>query len=327
MNKILIICGPTATGKTGLGIKLASQFKTEIISADSRQIYQGMSVVVGKDLPGKADFIKHAALQKKINSLLKPKLNVGFYNFNQVPVWGLDLVKPDQDFSVAHFYVFAREVCHYLWGQGKLPIIVGGTGFWLNSLVKKIETMGVPPDKNLRQKLNEYSLTQLQQKLQKTDSKKWQQMNRSDRLNPRRLIRAIEVGLGSKQKLISQPLALKDYLAIGLKMDSRRLDKQIRRRVEDRVKKGALKEVKNLVELGYSWDLVSMSAIGYKQWQPFLKAEHSLEQTILNWTGQEQAYARRQMVWFKKQPEINWFDVSKPSWEEKVVKLVSNWYY
>jgi len=299
MNRILIISGPTGIGKTGLGLKLASNLKTEIISADSRQIYKYMDIVTGKDLPFKAKFTRHTKLEKKINKYSDKPLCIGNYNFNGTAVWGLDLVEPDKILSAAHFYVTAKHIIDYLWQQNKLPIIVGGTGFWISSLIKKIPSLGVAPDKSLREKFKNCSLSSLQTRLKKEDRKKYLRMNRSDKHNPRRLIRAIEIAVGKNDFELNQPLKLDSFFQAGLKIKDKPLKEKINKRVRQRVKDGALEEVKKLLKMGYSWDLASMSAIGYKQLKSYFTNEVSLKKALENWFLQELSYAKAQMLFLK----------------------------
>jgi tRNA dimethylallyltransferase len=158
--KVLIVCGPTATGKTALAAKLAKQFSGEIISADSRQVYQEMDIVTGKDRP------------------------------RGVTILGYDLVKPDENFSVAHFIDFAVPQIKALVKKRKLPIVVGGTGLWLKALVEPIETIAVSPNPQLRKNLKDFSAGKLFKLLKELNSVRAKNMNHSDRNNPRRLIRS-----------------------------------------------------------------------------------------------------------------------------------------
>src|SRR3989344_4678270 len=161
--KLLIICGPTATGKTKLAANLSKKFSGKIISADSRQVYKGMDIVTGKDRP------------------------------KEVSIWGYDIIRPNEEFSVAHFVNLAGKEITRVDKQGKLPIIVGGTGFWLKSLLNPPATINIIPDWQLREKLEKFSATELLERLKKIDPKRAASMNQSDRNNPRRLMRAIEV--------------------------------------------------------------------------------------------------------------------------------------
>lgn len=311
MKKLLVICGPTATGKTQLGIDLAKKFSAqgggEIISADSRQVYKGMDIGTGKDLPA----------------------------LDGVPVWMLNIVKPDQEFSVAHYIESARRVIEDVWKRNKLPIIVGGTGFYIKGLVDGIETLGIEPDWELREQLSNLSREQLSSKLRDLDLAKWQNMNESDRQNPRRLVRAIEVAL--QQTTINSPRGeagnqqttkrtKTDTIFIGLAAPLRILYQKINERVEKRVKMGMEKEIKNLLDMGYSFENSVLGAtIAYQEWQPYLEGKADKEEVIRKWKFAEHAYARRQLTWFKKDKRVNWFDITTQAWNNEVEKLVSVW--
>mgnify|MGYP001585296719 CR=1 FL=1 len=290
MNQILIICGPTATGKTKLAVSLAKKFNGGLISADSRQVYQGMDIVTGKDLPaGRQD---------------KPA---------GVKIFGYDLVKPDEDFSVAHFINFAQPLIIKLQQQNRLPIIVGGTGLYINALLKPIPTLNIPPSPSLRRRLEKNSLKQLQTALKKLNPDRFNQMNHSDQNNPRRLIRAIEVAkVGSNR----QSLNFKhDALLIGLTASVKILDQRIVDRVNQRIKAGARQEIESLLRQGYSKKLPSMSAIGYREWPDVAK-----------WIQAEQQYSRRQLTWFKKIPGLHWFNINQPNFNRQLANLISAWY-
>lgn len=298
MKKILIVCGPTATGKTNLGLKLAKKFNGQIISADSRQVYQGMDIGTGKD---------------------KPK--------NDYKIHGYDLIKPDKNFSVAHFVEFAKPLIKKIQQQNQLPILVGGTGLYLKAITKPFDTISIKPDFKLRQKLNQLTVKQLQAKLKKLNLGKFQSMNHSDQLNPRRLIRAIEViRPGLSLRTAKTNLKAKDILWIGLTGKKSVLDKQIIKRVDKRIKQGAEKEVKSLLQAGYSWNLPSMSAMGYKQWQPYFTNQSKFDEVRQAWIKAEQQYLRRQLTWFKKQSEIHWFDITNKKIYNNVVRTIKAWY-
>ena len=194
MNKLFIISGPTAAGKTRVALGLAKKLDGELISADSRQVYKGMDVVTGKDL-GNAQFsITNDQLQQRVSQKVNKPVTVGTYTIKSVPVWGLDLIEPDEAFDVSMFIPFAREVTEDIWQRGKLPIIIGGTGFYIRGLLNPYETVGIPVNVNLRKELEKLPVGELQQRLKEINLQKWEQMNESDCNNPRRLVRAIEVG-------------------------------------------------------------------------------------------------------------------------------------
>lgn len=298
-KKLLVICGPTASGKTDLAVKLAKKFNGELISADSRQVYQRMDIVTGKDRP------------------------------KDVPVWGLDLVKPNQEFTVSHWVRFAKQVIEDIWQRGKLPIIVGGTGFWIKALIEGIDTLNVKPNHQLRQQLNNLTVQQLQKELKQIWPKRLASMNESDKYNSRRLIRAIEIAVYSnKTNLPNKPnQANYNFLTIGLKTDYKILYQKIDKRVNQRIKKGAQKEVERLIKKGYSWNLPAMTALGYREWRPFLEGKTDLGTVKKRWQYAEHGYARRQMTWFRKIKKIRWFEITQTDWQTRMVKLIKTWYY
>lgn len=314
MNQILIICGPTATGKTNMALSLATKFNGQLISADSRQVFEGMDIGTGKDLP------------KNIT-----KNPDGHYLIKGIKVWGYDLVKPNQAFSVAHFIKFVKPRIKKIWREGSLPILVGGTGLYLKAVVKPIETLNIPADLKLRSSLNRLTVSQLQAKLKITNSARFDKMNHSDQLNPRRLIRALEVNSQKGQKnqkgqsLLVAPFT-PDTLWIGLKGSKKILDKKVEQRVIKRLKIGAQAELKQLLHAGYSFDLPSMSAMGYKQWSPFFDHKISLEELKNSWITAEKQYLRRQLTWFNCQPHLHWFDISKLNYQKAVAIQVQSWY-
>lgn len=336
MNKLIIISGPTAVGKTRVALELAKKFNGELISADSRQVYKGMDVVTGKDL-GNAQFsITNSQLQQGVSRKVKKPITVGTYTIERVPVWGLDLIEPDEAFDVSTFIPFAKELTKDIWRRRKLPIIVGGTGFYIKGLLNPYETVGIPVIANLRKELEKLPVRELQQRLKEINFQKWEQMNVSDRSNPRRLVRAIEVGEYKKvqsakcqkqvaEKLYTSYLALRTVLWIGLIMEKGQLKQKIAQRVEERVNQGAVEEIKTLLNKGYGWDLPSMSAIGYRDLRPYLENKKTLEEAVEDWKLHEIQYAKRQLTWNKKEKQIVWFDVASKNWDNQLKLRVQKW--
>jgi tRNA dimethylallyltransferase len=323
MKKLLLIVGPTATGKTSLGLQLAHQFNGEILSADSRQIYKDMDIGTGKDIPNNFNFLKSRIKFKR--------LNIGYY-CNQTKIWLVDLVKPDQEFNIAYYRQIALKVIKKLWREEKLPIVVGGTGLYFKALTEPLAKINIPPNKIIRKQLATLTLPELQTKLQKINPLRFKEMNLSDRKNPRRLIRAIEVSKYQKKYQTTKSdsnISLFDntsVLWIGLEAPRQMLYKRIDERVDKRVELGIEKEIKNLLTKGYTFNLPSMSALGYKQWQPYFEGKENKQEVIERWKLDEHAYARRQFTWFKKNPDINWFSLTDPDYKKKVVRLVKQWY-
>ena len=335
MNRLLAVLGPTAVGKTSLGIVLAKQYRGELVSADSRQIYRGMDIGTGKDLPRN---VKVKAKSEKLQVKVKNFKTLKPYRFNSIPVWLLDIAKPDYRFSVADYLKCAQTVIENIWERNKLPVVVGGTGFYIKTLLEGVESIGVKPDWKLREKLQRCKVVKLQNILKETCPEHWQRMNESDRQNPRRLIRAIEVS--ASQKLLKSPKSLKidSCLLIGLKASYSDLYHRIDERVEKRVEQGIEREIQSLLKQGYRWDNSALgSTLGYREWEPLLKTPNftpgvknqttpGVNDIVQKWKYDEHAYARRQMTWFKRQKNIKWLDVTQKKFQKDIDGLVSQWY-
>ncbi len=307
MSKLLVICGPTATGKTKLAAHLAKKFNGVLVSSDSRQVYRRMDIGTGKERP------------------------------EGVEVCGYDLVEPTQDFSVSDFIEFAEPVITNSLEKGKLPILVGGTGLYIKGIVDGIETAQIPPNHKLRKTLMRLSADELLIQLTKINHDKAFSMNESDRKNPRRLIRAIEI---AQHKLFKSSTEIKkskhryDVLFVGLSAPFSYLQNIIKVRVKERVKAGVEKEIKRLLESGVGWEDQSMSSTSYRPWKEYFEGSKSKDQVIFDWTLEEIRYARRQVTWFKKDnhslplrgKRINWFDITEPDYQNNVEKLVNKWY-
>lgn len=280
-SKLLVICGPTATGKTALAIKLAKRFHGIPISADSRQVYKYMDIGTGKE-----------------GHML-----------------GYDLVNPDEEFSVSQYLNFAREKIKEIHSDKRLPILVGGSGLYIKAVVDGIETAEIMPNKILRENLKNRSIEDLFNILKNGDPQRAARMNESDRRNPRRLIRAIEISTQNPHMHFSKAhIPSMDVLFIGLTAPSQSLEKFINKRVNKRVKSGFDKEIDFLKENNF-WEHIPQTTLGYKNWPDIDK-----------WKKEELKYAKRQLTWFKKDKRIYWFDVTKPDFERKVEILVQKWY-
>lgn len=298
LKKLIVVTGQTATGKTKLGLDLAKQKNGEIISADSRQLYQYLDIITGKDLDN-----HHFTLVKKI----KNNFRIGYYLLNQVPVWLYDVVSPKEQFSAYDWAICAKEVLALLNKKSKTPIIVGGSYFYIHSLLYGYKDYGVNPDLKLRQKLEQFSVLDLQKKLQQVNPQIFNELNSSDRQNPRRLIRWLEKSFTKSQQ---PPLKgiVNDYKLeiLGLKLSKEALTEQIKQRIQKRLQQGALAEIEILLSMGYEKTDPGLQTIGYQQLLLYLKDELSLQQAIEIWFHKENQYAKHQLTLMKKNPTIDW---------------------
>lgn len=337
MNKLLIICGPTATGKTKLALSFAKRYNGELISADSRQVYRGMDIGTGKDLPKELSAVSPASPAGSCQLTARyrnKKYLLPQYKQDGVPIWLYDIVRPDEEFSVGHYQRLGKAAIEDIQKRGKLPIIVGGTGLYIKSLVESIETISVPPNKKLRKELYGLSVADLQKRVQEDAPDKWELINESDRQNPRRLVRKIEIAQYGLSKLSfkepqSSALLQQDVLLIGLAASLPVIYERIDHRVEERVKQGIFNEIKGLLAKGYLWDLPAMNTMGYKEWKEHFTLHFTLctfHSAIERWKFHEHAYARRQMTWFRKQPNIHWFDITTSDYGHLIEHHVDLWY-
>lgn len=342
-KKVLIISGQTATGKTRLGVKVGKELGGEIISFDSRQAYKKLNIVTGKE----RDKLKVNPDKIGVKSQPRPSRKAGpevvikgeefvRYFRDSVAIWMYDLVDPKEYLSAHKFCKKAELVIENIFQRSKLPIVVGGTVFYIKAFLEGLDYK-VGPDWKLREKLEDEPVEKLQERLKKLDKKKWLEMNQSDRQNKRRLIRVIEIKSSSvnsdqigvePQMSKSQPKSRKsfDYLFLALILDKEELREKIETRVRKRVEAGAVGEVKSLLKQGYSFDDPGLNTIGYKQLRGYLEGSISLNEAIEVWIKDEVDYARRQLVFLKKIEEAVFVNPEDKSFVEKSVQLVYKWY-
>ncbi|EKE15823.1 MAG: tRNA dimethylallyltransferase [uncultured bacterium] len=306
-NKIVVILGPTASGKSAAAIQLAKKFDGEIISADSRQIYRGMDIGSGK-VPKSECKNQKENLQSK-NKLLRP------YCSEDVPHYIIDIVSPNTDYNAAKFKHDAEKVIRNILSRKKLPIICGGTGFWIKAVVDNVDFPEVKPDWKLREELDKQSAEKLFQKLKKIDPERAANI---DAKNKVRLIRAIEIcksigkvpalppASSSHQGKIRNELK---FLQIGIQRDKERLDERIRKNVEKRFSMGMIEEVEKIHKQGVSWKKIQSFGLSYNLIPEYLKGNiESKEELNEKIYLAEKNYAKRQMTWFKKDKRIIWLD-------------------
>lgn len=309
LPKLIVILGPTASGKTDLAIKLAKKFNGEIICADSRSIYKGLDIGTAKPM-GK---------ESKI-------MNYESRIVNEIPHYMIDIVNPDQEFTVAQFKQIAVNIIKSINKRHKIPFLVGGTGLYISSIVNNLDIPRVAPDKKLRKKLEKDAenrgIDYLWQKLIKLDPDAADFVQKQ---NLRRIIRALEVCLATgKQfsKLRKKGKPLFNTLQIGIKTNKKILQNKIDKRTNKMIKMGLIQEVKELIKK-YPKNPPSFAAIGYQEIIPYLENQDHLDTECLSKIVEEikkntRRYARRQMTWFKQDKKIKWTQNYQEA--EKLVK-------
>jgi len=285
-KNLIIILGPTGVGKSSTSIKLAKKLEGEIINCDSRQIYKGFNIGTDK-LP----------LDKREN----------------IPHHLLDMVNPDTQFTAADFAKLALKAIDLIQKKKKLPIIVGGTGLYLKALLEGLFP-GPARDSSLRQKLEkqakEKGLESLRRKLKEIDPEYSQKIGQNDKM---RIIRALEVFYLTQKPLSEHFKNTKSFVGdfniikIGLKLNRKELYRRIEERVDKMFKRGIINEVEGLLEKGVDEKSPPFRALGYKYVLKFLRKKITLEECIFLFKRDTRHYAKRQIIWFRKMKEIQWF--------------------
>ncbi len=304
-NKILVILGPTSSGKSDIAIKIAKKFGGEIISADSRQIYRRMDIGTGK-IEGHLVEVRPptAADSGRTSTSGTTKIFIS----HGIPHYLIDIVSPRTNYNVAKFKKRAEKIIIDILKRRKLPIICGGTGFWISAIIDDVNFPEVKPDWKLRKKLEKYSAEKLFSMLNKLDPIRAKNI---DAKNKVRLVRAIEIcrALGNVPKFTKiYDLRFKNYefLQIGIKVPKDQLYKNIENRVLTRFKQGMIAEVAKLRASGLSWKKIQSFGLAYF-WIPlYLQNKISTAELIEKVIQAEKNYAKRQMTWFKRDSRIKW---------------------
>jgi tRNA dimethylallyltransferase len=306
-NKVIVILGPTSSGKSDVAIKLAKKFNGEIISADSRQIYKGMDIGTGK-VP---------------RSKVKGQKSKAFYS-SSIRHHLIDVVNPTGNYNVSHFKKDSQNIIADILKRGKLPIICGGTGFWIKAVVDNVNFPEVKPNWVLRNKLRNKSAEDLFKILKRLDPARAKNI---DAKNKVRLIRAIEIckAIGKVPALachcegVKRPKQSRDchaslamtnnykFLQIGIKLAKEKLSSNIKKRLRKRFKQGMIGEVVKLKKSGLSWKKIQSFGLGYYWIPQYLKGEIKDKEDLFEKIFQsEKDYAKRQMTWFRKDKRIKW---------------------
>ncbi|MDM8533221.1 tRNA (adenosine(37)-N6)-dimethylallyltransferase MiaA [Clostridiaceae bacterium HSG29] len=307
MNKnVLIIAGPTAVGKTDLSLKLAKDLNGEIISADSVQIYKGMDIGSATPSEDELSTVKHHFINE---------------------------INPEDEYSVAVYAKKAKEVIKDIQSRGKFPIVVGGTGLYVNSLIYEMDFSETVKDEKLRAKLMKEASIEgvdyIHNKLRELDPEAADKIHKN---NLKRVIRALEINILTGDKMgnfKSDPVKTTDYapLLVCLKRNRKLLYVRINRRVDIMLENGLIEEVKKLKERGLDESFTSMKAIGYKEVLGYLNDKYDLEMLKSIIKKNTRHFAKRQLTWFRRYDDAMWIDLDKDEFEEsykKIVKTLKN---
>lgn len=285
--KVIVICGPTASGKTSLSIQLAKQINGEIISSDSMQIYKEMNIGTAKPTIEEMDGIKH---------------------------YLIDFVEPNQRYSVAEFKKDAEKAIDEIISKGKTPIIVGGTGLYVDSLIYGIEYQDIKIDEQYRRELEEIAekqgLNTLYEQAKKIDSKAMEKISPNDK---KRIMRVLEIYKATgktktEQEEESRKKELKyDYKVFAINMEREKLYERINKRVDIMIEQGLIQEVENLLKK-YTEFPTAMQGLGYKEVVEYLEGKTTKEEMIEKIKMETRRYAKRQITWFKKNKQTVWIN-------------------
>jgi len=296
---ILLILGPTATGKSALAIELAKELNGEIISADSMQVYRGLDIGTAK--PSKEER-------------------------KSVPHHLIDVKDPDEPWTVSDFTSRANEIISRLHKEGELPIIVGGTGLYLNSFLEGYSFPITEANPALRARLEKEEAPALWDRLNKVDPEAAKKISKNDK---KRIIRALEVFEGTGKPISKlqkrSPVAGKyNVIMIGLNTEREKLYQKINERVDKMIDAGLVDEVKTLLSKGYNRKLTSMQALGYKEMIDHLEGKMPLKETIDLMKQKTRNFARRQMTWFRRFDGVKWFGSEIAIRPEKIREYIVN---
>jgi len=288
--KVVVVLGPTATGKSEIAVQIAKKYNGEIVSADSRQVFKGMDLGSGK-------------ITKK--------------EMRGIPHHLLDVAKPNTLFSVSKYKQLAEKEIEKIITKGKLPIITGGTGFYIDSIVKNILLPEVKPNQKLRKQLEKKSVDELFKMLKKLSPSRAKTI---DRYNKVRIIRAIEIAktLGDIPEAKELPSKY-DFVLIGLDLSDNILKERISKRLEKRIKFGMINEVKKLHKNGVSWKKLESFGLEYRETAKYLQDKISKSEMIENLKNDIWHFVKRQRTWFKRNKDITWF---KPEENSKILNYI-----
>lgn len=319
-KSIIAIVGPTASGKSDLAVRLAKEYNGEIISADSRQVYKWLAIGSGRvdgrwqklESPAKGE-ARHGRQKSKVKTAIQ---NSKFFTYKTIPHHCIDYVSPKKHFTVVDFQQCAQKAITDIHARGKIPFLVGGTGFYIDAVLGNTRFPAVPPNYALRKKLGRLSSEKLFAILKKYDPHR---ATTIDLYNKRRLIRALEIIMTTKKPIKTTSVAYDKKLRpqkiivvrIGIQRDKKTLQNAITKRIHAMLKRGLVAETKKLRSQGLSWERIAEFGFEYRLPALFLQKKISrrkLEEQLIkeNWR-----YAKRQTTWWKRNKNIHWVSTSR----------------
>lgn len=304
MKPLIILTGPTAVGKTELSIALAKSIGGEIISADSMQVYKYMDIGTAKIRSEEMDGVPHHLI---------------------------DILEPDVAFNVAMFKDLAKSAVEDIYSRGRIPILVGGTGFYIQALLHDIDFSEEDSDSSIRKELETLAEIKgaafLHEKLREVDPESAEQIHAN---NVKRVIRALEYYQLHGEKISTHNETERhkespyDFLYFVLTHDRQVLYERIEKRIDQMIDHGLISEVDNLLKKGYDSSLVSMQGLGYKELIPYLQKKCTLDEAIYVLKRDTRHFAKRQLTWFRRERNVRWLDKSLVSSDEEILKEILN---
>ena len=299
---LIILTGPTAVGKTELSIALAKAINGEIISADSMQVYKHMDIGSAKITKEEMDGVIH---------------------------YLVDVIEPSEEFNVVRFQQMAKEAMNIIYAKGKIPIVVGGTGFYIQALLNDIDFEDTREDASYRAKLEEeakqYGATYLHNKLKEVDPQSAIDIHAN---NVKRVIRALEYfhltnePISKHNEIQRQKQSPYNFAYFVLNMDRDLLYERINKRIDIMMESGLVREVEWLKNQGYTSDMVSMKGLGYKEILEYLDGAYSLEEAIYILKRDTRHFAKRQITWFKREKDVIWLEKEKDSKTSELLEQI-----
>lgn len=301
---LIVLTGPTAAGKTSLSLRLAKKIGGEIISADSMQVYKKMDIGTAKIRPEQMEDIPH---------------------------YMVDILDPSEEFNVVIFVDMAKKAMEKIYGNGHIPILVGGTGFYIQALLYDIDFSQHEQSEEYRKELTQLAAKKgenyLHDMLIKVDPEYAANVHFH---NVKKVIRALEFYKETGQKLSEHNKQQRkkespyNFAYFVLYHDREVLYDRIDRRVDQMMEDGLLEEVEGLVREGYTKKLVSMQGLGYKEFFPYFSGKASLEETVEKIKKDTRHFAKRQLTWFRREKEVIWFNKNEYEQEEKLLSCMLN---